>query len=68
MSDDCSYCGEDFGYDSDWDDIPKGDGHIEARFNPENEPGFVVEETRRYCDVDCLVADSDEHPFGDTDE
>lgn len=63
--DDCSNpeCDGTLGYDAGWDDPPKGEGHITATFNPEDEPSFVVSEERTYCSVGCLIEDADNHPF-----
>lgn len=54
MGDEYSACGADFGYEIGWDDPDVGTGHIEVKWNPENEPGFVVSETRHYCSVGCV--------------
>lgn len=60
----CSNCGADFGYDAGWDDPPKvGDGHIGVAFNPTDDP-VVLSETRYYCSISCLQADTDEVPEG----
>jgi hypothetical protein len=64
MSDECSNCGTNFGYEIGWDEPPKGDGHIEVTWNPADEPSFVVGETRHYCSAKCLIQDSEAHPFG----
>jgi len=63
MSNECSNCESEFDYDTGWDDPPKGKGHITATFNPEDEPGFVVSEERHYCDINCLLEDSEDMPF-----
>lgn len=65
MSDSCSNCSKDFGYEIGWDDPPKGEGHIEVVFNPEDEPSYVVGETRHYCSINCLEEDTEEIPFGE---
>jgi hypothetical protein len=64
MSDTCSCCGESFGYDTNWDDIPEGEGRIEVKFNPADEPSFVVEECRQYCSRECMNNDWDNHQLG----
>lgn len=57
-------CEETFGYDAAMSDPPEGEGHIEAVFNSEDGPSYLVNETRYYCSVACLQADADNHPFG----
>lgn len=63
MSDSCNNCGESFDYDIEWDDPPKGEGHIKITWNPRDEPPFVVGETREYCSLNCVHEDADNHPF-----
>jgi hypothetical protein len=58
----CANCGDELGYDVEWDDPPKGDGHIKIKWNPEEEPAFVCSEAFFYCCVDCLTTDSDNIP------
>lgn len=62
-TDQCSHCGEDFGYEIGWDDPPEGEGHIEVTWNPDDQPSYVVGETRRYCSPACLQEEIDELPF-----
>jgi hypothetical protein len=59
----CSHCGSEFGYEPGWDDPPEGEGHIEVTWNPDDEPSFVVSETRKYCSLTCVEADAENHPF-----
>lgn len=63
-SENCAACGDEFGFEPGWDDPPKGEGYIEVTWNPADEPPFVVGVTRRYCSVECLEDDAEEHPFG----
>lgn len=62
-----SECSTEFGYEIGWDDPPKGEGHITATFNPEDEPSFVVSEERYYCSPQCLLDDAENHPFNGGD-
>lgn len=64
----CGNCEESLGYDADWDDPPKGEGHIEVTWNPADEPSFVVGETRYYCSPECLLSDLDALPYSDEED
>jgi hypothetical protein len=61
-TDQCINCGESFGAEIGWDDLPKGGSYVEVTWNPEDEPSFVVANTRRYCSVECLKDDASELP------
>jgi len=64
MTDSCYNCGQEFGYDPDWDDPPKGEGYIQVTHNPADEPDFVVAQTQRYCSMSCLQECDEGVPFG----
>ena len=65
MVENCTTCQEPFGYDVTFDDPPEGEGHINVKHNPSDEPDFVVSTTGHYCSVECMLKDADNHPFGD---
>ena len=68
MTDKCKTCGGEIGYDTGFDDPPEGEGHIEAVWNPSDEPSYVVGASRLYCSINCLVDDADELPFEGGDQ